>query len=48
LSSAQFQRAANHPENGVMTVDSFLAMYSWHGRHHTAHITELRKREGWT
>ena len=24
-----------------------VALYAWHSRHHTAHITELRKRMGW-
>jgi hypothetical protein len=24
-----------------------LAMYDWHSRHHTAHITSLRTRMGW-
>jgi uncharacterized damage-inducible protein DinB len=24
-----------------------LGMYSWHSRHHTAHITRLRERMGW-
>jgi hypothetical protein len=24
-----------------------LALYTWHGKHHTAHITELRKRMNW-
>jgi uncharacterized damage-inducible protein DinB len=48
LAQADFARGIMHPENGRMTVDSILAMYSWHSRHHTAHITELRKREGWT
>jgi len=24
-----------------------LFLYSWHGKHHTAHITELRKQKGW-
>jgi hypothetical protein len=24
-----------------------LALYAWHGRHHVAHITSLRQREGW-
>ena len=28
-------------------LDSMLALYSWHGRHHVAHVTELRQREGW-
>jgi hypothetical protein len=24
-----------------------LSMYDWHSRHHTAHITSLRARQGW-
>jgi uncharacterized damage-inducible protein DinB len=36
-----------HPEHGVRTLEWMLFLYAWHGRHHTAHITELRKREGW-
>jgi hypothetical protein len=30
-----------------MTLDRNLALYAWHGRHHVAHITALRKRMGW-
>ncbi len=47
MGPADFARRINHPESGVMTGDSLLAMYSWHGRHHTAHITALRERMGW-
>jgi hypothetical protein len=36
-----------HPENGPMTLDQLLAMYDWHSRHHTAHITNLRSRNNW-
>ncbi len=43
-----FARTLQHPENGPMTLDAMLNMYSWHGRHHTAHVTELRKRKGWS
>jgi uncharacterized damage-inducible protein DinB len=43
-----FSRKLNHPERGPMTVDSVLALYAWHGPHHVAHVTELRKREGWS
>jgi uncharacterized damage-inducible protein DinB len=43
-----FARTLQHPENGPMTLDAMLTVYSWHGRHHTAHITELRKRMGWS
>lgn len=43
-----FRRRLRHPEHeGVLTIDWLLAMYAWHGRHHTAHITALRQRMGW-
>jgi hypothetical protein len=47
LGPADFSRALFHPENGRMTVDLILALYSWHSRHHTAHITTARARHGW-
>lgn len=42
-----FSRTIQHPENGPMTLDSIVNVYSWHGRHHTAHVTALRERMGW-
>jgi len=30
-----------------MPLEKNLALYSWHGRHHVAHVTELRKKMGW-
>jgi hypothetical protein len=42
-----FSRKLNHPENGIMSLDQLLAMYEWHGKHHVAHITNLRTRHGW-
>ncbi|MFZ0961845.1 MAG: putative metal-dependent hydrolase [Terriglobia bacterium] len=42
-----FARAMNHPERGPLTLEKFLAMYAWHGKHHVAHITGLRQRSGW-
>ena len=42
-----FARTLFHPERGAMTVDDYLALYDWHSRHHTAHVTALRAREGW-
>ena len=48
MSPADFSRDLNHPENGIMNLDQVLAMYEWHGRHHVAHITTLRDRNGWT
>ena len=43
-----FARTIQHPENGPMTLDQTLGIYAWHGRHHTAHITALRERMGWS
>ncbi len=42
-----FERTFNHPELGTVSVDKNLALYAWHGRHHVAHITSLRERNGW-
>ena len=47
LSEGDFARTLRHPENGVMNLDTLLALYSWHSRHHEAHITGLRDRLGW-
>jgi uncharacterized damage-inducible protein DinB len=43
----QWKRTFRHPEHGPMTLEKTLALYAWHGRHHVAHITELRKRMSW-
>lgn len=49
LRDDQFQRRMHHPEHeGALTIDSLLALYAWHGRHHTAHITSLRERNQWS
>lgn len=43
-----FSRAVKHPEwPGPMSLDQVLALYAWHGPHHTAQITTLRERSGW-
>lgn len=42
-----FSRTWRHPESGISTLDRAVAHYAWHGRHHIAHITSLRKRMGW-
>lgn len=47
LEPAQWSRTFRHPEIGVLTLDTTLAMYAWHGRHHVAHITALRQRMHW-
>ena len=38
MSDADFAREAIHPENGTRTLDWFLQLYAWHGRHHIGHI----------
>lgn len=47
MSPSDFARKLNHPENGVMNLDQLLALYEWHGKHHTAHVANLRSRNGW-
>lgn len=47
LTPEQWKRSFRHPELGPMTLEKTLALYAWHGKHHVAHITELRKRMSW-
>jgi hypothetical protein len=48
MDTADFNRGLRHPEHGrVLTLRQMLGLYAWHGRHHVAHITSLKKREGW-
>ena len=47
LKPEEWKRNFHHPEMGTLPLEKALALYSWHGRHHTAHITELRKSKNW-
>jgi uncharacterized damage-inducible protein DinB len=47
LRAQDFARTFRHPEMGVVSLDKYLALVAWHGRHHIAHITSLRERMGW-
>ena len=47
LAPSDWERTFRHPEIGLMRLDQNLALYEWHGRHHVAHITSLRERQGW-
>jgi hypothetical protein len=47
MTDADFAREINHPEIGTLRLDALLALYDWHSRHHTAHVTSLRERSGW-
>jgi hypothetical protein len=47
MSDADYRKGFNHPERGRQNLGYTLALYDWHSRHHTAHITSLRARQGW-
>jgi uncharacterized damage-inducible protein DinB len=47
LKDEQWARTIQHPEWGSLRLENVLALYAWHGRHHTAHVTRLRDRMGW-
>lgn len=47
LSDADWKRTFRHPELGLVRLEQNAALYAWHGRHHVAHITAFRKRNGW-
>jgi uncharacterized damage-inducible protein DinB len=47
IKDSDWKRTFRHPEMGPMTLEKTLALYSWHGRHHIAHVTTLREKMGW-
>lgn len=47
LSGEEWKKTFRHSVLGSMTLEKTLALYAWHGKHHVAHITELRKRKSW-
>ncbi|HEX5436063.1 MAG TPA: putative metal-dependent hydrolase [Gemmatimonadaceae bacterium] len=48
LTPAELERTVRYPEHGrTVTIDEMVGLYAWHGRHHVAHVTALREREGW-
>ena len=47
LSPVQWLRTFYHPERGTVRLDETAAMYSWHCKHHLAHITTLCRERGW-
>ncbi|PIJ98684.1 metal-dependent hydrolase [Lysinibacillus sphaericus] len=38
LTDEQLQRAYNHPDSGLTTLEQAVGLYAWHGKHHLAHI----------
>jgi len=47
LGPEDWKKTFRHPALGPMTLEKTLALYAWHGRHHVAHITELRRQMSW-
>jgi hypothetical protein len=47
MNDTDFARTYRHPESGLVRLDQALALYDWHSRNHTAHVTRLRERMGW-
>ena len=47
LHEHDWKRGYVHPENGRETLERVVVVYDWHGRHHTAHVTQLSARMGW-
>lgn len=47
MTETDWKRTFQHPELGLMPLEKNLALYSWHGQHHVAHVTKLRERMGW-
>jgi len=46
LQPEDWKRTFRHPESGVGSLEKNLAIYAWHGKHHVAHVTELKKKDG--
>lgn len=48
MDSDQLDREIHHPEHKKnIALKSLIGNYAWHGKHHLAHITNLKKRKNW-
>ncbi len=47
LSEDDWQRRADHPEDGEYSFQSLIEVYAEHGETHVRQITDLRKRMAW-
>ena len=48
MSDEDYARSFVHPEtNKTIRLDTKLALYAWHGKHHVAHIQNLKTRMRW-
>lgn len=48
MNDEDYSRTLVHPETRkVIRLDTMLALYAWHGKHHVAHIQALKDRMSW-
>lgn len=48
LTETDFDKTFVHPQSKeTLSLAQSLGLYAWHGNHHIAHVTELRKQKGW-
>lgn len=48
LSEADLEKTFIHPsDNSENKLKKIIGMYAWHGNHHLAHITSLKKYKNW-
>jgi uncharacterized damage-inducible protein DinB len=48
LTKEDLKRTLIHPENKeTFLLQELIGMYAWHGEHHLAQITQLKKRKAW-
>ncbi len=47
LTDADWNRTFSHPRARPDDAGEESGLYSWHGRHHVAHVTSLQERMGW-
>lgn len=47
LNEKELNKEFLHPLSGMKKLKESISHYAWHGNHHLAHITSLRKRMNW-
>ncbi|MET3695894.1 DinB family protein [Bacillus oleivorans] len=47
LKPDDLEKTFNHPDSGKNSIHLSIGTYSWHGKHHLAHITNLLQSKGW-
>ena len=47
LPETVWHRTFLHPASGEFRLETSLALYAWHSKHHLAHILTLRQQQNW-